>query len=366
MTFEERIQISFKLALTYGFDYYFGVTVALVAIDERIQERMGKIELNSLFMDPRALVRMIGGVIKSKMGRRRLLPRDLWNIKGILSSGTDGTIFRQVIKDSWGRYPLNLYASTEAGIVATQAWDYGSMTFYPSLNFLEFIPESEYEKWQRDNAYVPRTILLDEVKPGEKYELVITNFHGSPLVRYRTADVLRITSLKNDKLEINIPQMEFEGRVDDIMDVGGFIRLNEKVIWQAVSNAGVAYADWVARKEVSNGKTMLHVYMEPKEDNIPPESEVAERIYAELKSMDENFLYGNVESLINTMPIEVTYLPRGAFLKYITLRKEEGADLAHLKPRHINPSDKELVVLGVNGRSHPRADQATIMAAKKR
>lgn len=358
MSFEERIEVSFKQALTLGFDYYFGVTVALVAIDERIQQRMGKIQLNSLFMDPRALARVVRGLIKSKMAGRRLLPGDLWSIKGILSSGTDGTIFRQVIKDSWGRYPLNLFASTEAGIVATQAWDYGSMTFYPSLNFLEFIPEEEYEKWQNDNSYVPATVLLNELRAGEKYELVITNFHGNPLVRYRTADIIRITALKNDKLNINIPQMEFEGRVDDLMDIGGFIRLNEKVIWQAVTNTGIAYADLVARKEVSSGKTILHVYIEPKEDNLPAEIRIAESIYGELKKMDENFLYGNVESVLNTMPIEVTYLPKGAFMKYINLRREQVADLAHLKPRHINPSDKELVILGVNGEAHPGAEKS--------
>lgn len=353
MSFEERIGLSFKHALSQGFDFYFGVTVALVAIGERINQQMGKININSLLMQPSALFRVARGFVKSKMAGRKLLPRNLWDIKGIISSGTDSTIFKEVIKNSWGRYPLDVYASTEAGIVALQTWDYGSMTFVPSLNFLEFIPEEEYERWQADNSYSPKTVLLDEVKPGNKYELVVTNFHGSPLTRYRTGDVIRITSLRNEKLKINIPQMEFDGRVDDILDIGGFVRLTEKVIWQAVSNTGLPYVDWVARKESQGDRSILHLYIELKDDHTADEKHVAEAVYAELKKMDEDFLYGNIESVLNTMPIEVTILPKGAFEHYINLRRDQGADLAHLKPRHISPSDRELVILGLKVSAAP-------------
>jgi len=346
MSFEERIELSFKLALEQGFDFYFGVTVALVAIGEKMNQQVGKTNINFVRMNPRALFRTARALVKSKMARRKLLPRDFWDVKGIICSGTDGTIFKEVIKNTWGRYPLNLLGSTEAGYVATQTWDYGSMTFIPSLNFLEFIPEAEYSKWQLDNSYMPRTVLLSEVKPGEKYELVITNFHGSPLTRYRTGDIIRITSLRNEKLNINIPQMEFEGRVDDILDIGGFVRLTEKVIWQAVSNTNIPYVDWVAQKESNGERSILHLFIELKDDPAVNEKSVAEAIYTELKKMDEDFLYGNVESVLNTMPIEVSFLPKGAFEHYINLRRSMGADLAHLKPRHVNPSDKELAILG--------------------
>jgi hypothetical protein len=45
------------------------------------------------------------------------------------------------------------------------------------------------------------------------------------------------------------------------------------------------------------------------------------------------------------MPVEVTWLPKGAFENHINLRRSQGADLAHLKPRHIAPSDHELSML---------------------
>ena len=45
--------------------------------------------------------------------------------------------------------------------------------------------------------------------------------------------------------------------------------------------------------------------------------------------------------------VEVELLPKGSFAKYTSQRQAEGADLAHLKPPHINPSDEVLTLLVV-------------------
>jgi hypothetical protein len=359
---EERIALSFKQALSQGLDFYFGVSVALVAIGEKINQRMGKVNIKSLLSQPGALGRLARGLIKSKLAGRQLLPKDLWTIKGILSSGTDGTIFKNIIKDTWGAFPLDVYVSTEGSMIATQTWDFDGMTFIPNMNFLEFIPESEYEKWKEDRSYIPGTVLLDQVQPNSKYELVITNLHGAPLIRYRTGDIIKITSLRNKKLNIELPQMEFEGRMDDVIDIGGFVRLTEKVIWQAISNTAIPYVDWVARKEQKADKSFLHVHLELKGDIKLAEDTIARAIYVELKKMDEEFLYGNVETVLNTMPIIVTLLPKGAFENHINIRRSQGADLAHLKPRHLNPSDKELVILGAPVPASPEADRVSVGA----
>jgi len=345
MDFEERLASSFKMALSEGFDFYFGLTLALVAIGERMNQQMGNVNIASLASHPKALARVARALIKSKLAGRKILPKDLWNIRGIMGSGSDVEIFRDVIKRNWGKNPLDVYASTEAGLVATQTWDFGSMTFVPSLNFLEFIPESEYTKNKSDTAYIPRALLLNEVRPGEKYELVITNFHGSPLVRYRTGDVVKITSLANENVHIQLPQMVVEGRVDYAIDIGGFIRLTEKIIWQAVSKADVPYVDWVARKEYKGADALLHIYLELKGATKLAERDIAHNIYQQLREMDDGLPYGNVQSVLNAEPIEVTLLPKGAFERYYNLRKSLGADLAHLKPPHVNPTDKDLAIL---------------------
>jgi len=235
----------------------------------------------------------------------------------------------------WGRYPLDFHGCTEAVLIAMQTWDYRDMTFIPHLNFFEFIPEEESLKSRDDPTYQPPTFLLDEIKPGN-YELVITSFHGGPFIRYRTGHLIKITSLRNEQLNIDIPQMLFLSRIDDQIDIAGFTRLSEKVIWQAVENTGLAYKDWTARKEVKD-KPVLHLYIELKENGYVAPEQVAVAVHDELKKLDTP--YTELESFTGLRPLEVTLLPENAFRLYKQRQQGAGADLAHLKPPHINPSD---------------------------
>ncbi|GAI40925.1 unnamed protein product, partial [marine sediment metagenome] len=264
-----------------------------------------------------------------------ILPKDIWRLKGLVSTGSDGSVFREKVKEMWGRYPLDVYGGTEGIIMATQTWDYQGMTFIPHLNFLEFIPQEESLKSRADPFYQPSTLLLDEVRPGEKYELVITNFLGGPLIRYKLGDMIEITSLRNEQLNIDIPQMVFHSRVDDVIDIAGFTRLTERVIWQAIENTGVAYKEWTVRKEVRE-KPILHLYLELRENGYVTEEQVAESVHHELKRLDAP--YADLEVFLGLRPLEVTLLPENAFQGYMLRQQAAGADLAHLKPPHINPS----------------------------
>jgi hypothetical protein len=281
-----------------------------------------------------------------------MLPKDLWSIKFIDGGGADCAIFGKRVEELWGRYPLEAYGGTEGGMHATQTWDYEGMTFVPNLNFFEFIPEREWFKWQLAHSYQPKTVLLDEVKPGEVYEIVLTNFHGGIMTRYRVGDMIRITSLRNGKLNIDIPQMVFERRADELIDISGFGHLTERIVWEAIENAGIRYTDWTARKEVLGDKPILHLYLELKDGYIASEQAVATAVYEELRKLDSVYhyniysAYGDPESVLGLKPVEVTLLPQGAFLSYISQRQAEGAVLGHLKPPHINPSDKVLSQLG--------------------
>lgn len=362
LDFETRIRLGFQQALSRGLDFFFGVSIVLVAIGERFNQQSGKMDIRPLLSQPKALLRVAKGLVKSKLARRPLLPRDLWSVKGILGGGTDGAVFKETIKKLWGRYPLDVFVSTEGGVIATQTWDYDSMTFIPNLNFLEFIPEKEYSKGQLDHEYQPKTLLLDEVKPGEHYELVITNFHGGALVRYRTGDIVRITSLRNEKLGINIPQMAFIGKVDGIMDIGGFVRLSEKVIWQAIENTGIPYEDWTARKEVRGDQAVLNIYLELKNTHTVKEEDIATAIYEELKRLDDGFIYGDMNAVLNWNPVRVSLLPPGAFSTYTARRRAEGADLARLKPPHINPSENALSLLKATVQTVPEAESTAELA----
>ena len=346
LSFEDRIKLGFQQAMSEGLDYFFGLSLVLVAIGEKFRQSSEGVDIRPFLTQPRALLRLVKGMVKSRLAGRPLLPRDLWSVKGIIGSGVDSCVYKDKIKELWGRHPLDLYSSTEGGVIATQTWDYEGMTFVPSLNFLEFIPEEEHFKWQMDRSYQPTTVLLDEVEAGKNYELVLSNFHGGALVRYRIGDMVRITSLRNEKLGIEVPQMSFERRADDLIDFN-VIRLTEKVIWQTLEKAGIAYEDWVAYKEP--GQQVLRLFIELKDGYQSNKEDIAAIVYEKVtKSDNDEFTTSPVhDDLMDmvTFSIKAHLLPKGTFANYTAQRQAEGADLAHLKPPHINPSEKVLSML---------------------
>ncbi len=145
--------------------------------------------------------------------------------------------------------------------------------------------------------------------------------------------------MRNKKLGINIPQMTFESRADDLVDLAGFTRLTEKVIWQAIENTGIPYEDWTMRKEVRETPE-LHLYLELKDGYVAPETRIAMAVHEQLKKLDKD--YADLEEMLGLRPLKVTFLPSGAFKTFTSWRQAEGADLAHLKVPHINPSEKVL------------------------
>ncbi|MBN1191559.1 MAG: GH3 auxin-responsive promoter family protein [Dehalococcoidales bacterium] len=348
LPFEERISLAFKEALSGGIDYFFGLSLVLAEVGKKFDSSAGSIDILPLLSRPKALARLTRAMIRSRMSNRNMLPKDLWRIKGIITSGLDSSIYREKIKEYWGRYPLDIYSNTEAGIIATQCWDYSSMTFIPHLNFLEFITEKEHMKWRLDHHYQPSTVLLDEVRAGECYEIVITNFHKGALVRYRVGDMIRITSLMNNNLDIKIPQMVFERRADDLLDFAS-IRLNERSIWKAVENTGVPYQDWMAFKKP--GEMVLNILLEPREEIRVDLKDLETSVYREImKEEYEAFSGSQARSDADSMAkleVKIVLLAPGTFARYTAVRRSEGADIAHLKPPHVNPSQKVLsIILG--------------------
>jgi hypothetical protein len=343
MPFEERISLAFKEALSGGLDYFFGLSLVLSEVGNKFSSSAGSVNIWPLLSQPKALLRLTRGMIRSRMSNRQLLPKDLWSVKGIITSGVDSSVYREKIKEYWGRYPLDIYSNTEAGVIATQCWDYSSMTFIPNLNFLEFIPEKEHMKWQMDRKYQPRTVLLDEVRAGECYEVVITNFHGGALVRYRVGDMVRITALTNDNLGIKTPQMVFERRADDLLDFAS-IRLNEKTIWKAIEKTGVPYKDWLAYKKP--GEMVLNVLLEPRSGTGIEADQLEARLYEEIMAEEYHAFDGSQArsdaDAMARLGVKVTLLAPGSFERYTAIRRSEGADIAHLKPPHVNPPPKVL------------------------
>jgi hypothetical protein len=339
MDFGERLTVGFKLAMKHGLDYFYGLSIILVRMGEQFEEQQpGSSKFSKEMLNPLVLWRMIKAVVRTKINNKPLLPREIWKLKGIMSGGTDTGIYRDKIEYYWGKQPMEGFACTEGGTMAMQSYNYKGMIFFPDSSFIEFIPIDEAEKLDEDPSYTPPVLMMNELTVGERYELVFTNFHGGVLVRYRIGDVFEMTAEGDDEIGSNIPEFMFYARKTDVIDLGTILRITERDIWTAVEESGVKYADWVIRKEfIDDDHPILHLYIERKGVNSLDE-ETARLIVREkmLNSLPE---YKDYEEIIGYDPLKLSWFEEGAFANYMSAQVESGADMAHIKPPHMQPSD---------------------------
>ena len=94
---------------------------------------------------------------------------------------------------------------------------------------------------------------------------------------------------------------------------------------------------------------VLNLFIELKGGYRGNEEEVAAIVYEQLTRTDDgeynlSTVQGDALEMAD-FRVRVNLLPRGTFASYTAHRQAEGADLAHLKPPHINPSNKVLSLL---------------------
>ncbi|SHJ14794.1 GH3 auxin-responsive promoter [Clostridium amylolyticum] len=312
MTFEERNINGFKIGMESGIDLFFGLSSVLVRIGESfVKGQEGSKNKNNF--KPKTLhmwYKVIKAFIKSKINKTPILPKDIWDLKGILCGGTDTRRFVKQIEYYWGKKPREVYGGTELTVVATETWGDKGLTFFPDVNFLEFIPEKESVKNLNDKSYIPTTVLLNEIKPGERYELVTTKFKGGSFVRYRVGDIIECTATDNFEYGIYIPQVRYVDRISNIIDLAGFTRLTTDTIEKAFELGEIPVQDWVAAKEYVNEEPILHIYYELNQKNIPHHL-IKDKISTALKEVDHD--YKDIEILLHRDPLVLTSIPQGKF-----------------------------------------------------
>jgi hypothetical protein len=337
MEYAKRVALGFRLAMREGMDYFMGLASVLARMGEQFEQQSGSTKLSKELLDPATMWRLIKAVIIAKLNRRNILPKDIWKLKGIMTGGADTVVYGSKIEYYWGRKPLQGFGCTEGGNVAMQGWNGKGMVFSPDIVFLEFIPLDEHLKSKADPTHNPKTVLYNELELGI-YELVLTNFHGGALVRYRIGDLFEVISLRDEELGSPLPQLRFYSRADDVIDLGNLVRLTEKDIWKAIEATGVRYQDWIARKEFNSEEVSLHIYLEPKPSETIAIGDYKGQLALELSKLSPEF--NGLDEIMGRNPIQISLLKPGSFDAYMKQKQKEGADLAHIKPPHMQPSDQ--------------------------
>lgn len=348
MTFSERNKKGFKLGLSKGIDFFFGlgsvayfVSLSLSSMGSSKSKKQGEESNKKLFKySPSLVLRIMRAKYRCKKENRELKPKDLFKLKGFMVAGTDNDCYKEDLEDLWGIRPMELFAGTEPSCIGTEIWTRDGLYFFPDACFYEFIPEDEMNKSLDDPEYQPKTYVMSEVIPNEKYELVISVLKGGAFVRYRVGDVYRCVGLESSVDKTKIPRFKYVDRIPTIIDIAGFTRISANCIKDVVDLSGLAILDWFAVKEYNKqNRPLLHMYVEMKRESLAStaitKDILREHLSVYFKYVDND--YKDLKRILGMDPLEITILKCGTFEEY---ERQTGKSI-----RSVNPPPYEVMEL---------------------
>ncbi|MDD4565556.1 MAG: GH3 auxin-responsive promoter family protein [Eubacteriales bacterium] len=341
MSFSERNKKGFKMGLEKGINYFFGlgsviyfVSLSLSSIgNSGKSKKSGDENAGGLFKySPSMLFRIAQAKYNCKKENRELKPKDLFKLKGLMVVGTDNECYKNDLEDLWGIRPMEMFAGTEPGCIGTETWARDGLYFFPDACFYEFIPDDEMNKSLEDPGYQPKTYLMNEVIPNEKYELVVSVFKGGAFVRYRVGDVYRCVGLESNTENTKIPRFKYVDRIPTMIDIAGFTRISETCIRDVVDISGLKILDWFAIKEYNKqNRPLLHMYVEMKPESLVS-SAITKDILREHLSVYFKYVdndYKDLQRILGMDPLEITILKCGTFEEY---KRQKGKPIKTFNP----------------------------------
>ncbi|XP_051795724.1 GH3 domain-containing protein isoform X2 [Acanthochromis polyacanthus] len=220
------------------------VFYAFSALQDRWQELVEDIEQGkvsgALSLEPRVRTRL-EALMKPDPERAAQLrahfqegfggiARRLWPHLHLVLAVDSGSnqIYGEMLRENYCKgvpFYSPFYAATE-GLIGVNLWPQELNRRYllcPRSMFCEFLPESSLED------ETPQTLLMEEVKEGDSYELVITNASG--LFRYRIGDIVKVVGFHNQ-----CPIVEFQYRRGQMLSVRGE-KVSEALFLDALKKA---------------------------------------------------------------------------------------------------------------------------------
>jgi hypothetical protein len=330
LSFQDRNVVGFKLAIKYGADLFYGVSSVLVKIGESFGKGSNTTKGFIMPGNIKQAAKLIKAWWKKNVKKQQLLPKDMFEFKGIVCGGTDSDTYKSQIEHLFGITPLEIFGGTESAGVATETWSRNGLTFFPDVNFLEFIPESELLREQDNESYQPKTVLLNELVEGQVYELVITKLRGGAFVRYRIGDIMKCIGLENKEDSIKLPQVKYLDRVQNIIDLAGFTRITKQIMGDAIKLSNLGITEWMACKEYGENRPYIKLYFE--NTNGVSLQMVREKINTELMNLDSD--YHDVHTMLGYDPLRLSEIAIGSF--------EHHRETYNTRISRINPTKEEL------------------------
>ncbi len=323
MSFSQQSKEGIKLSLKKGVDYFFSMgSVAYVISNFLIDMLNGSSSGGGgghTSLCPAMIFRILRAKLRARMQNRGVLPKDLFKLTALVCAGTDNACYKDELEQMWGIRPMELFAGTEPTLIGCETWSREDIYFFPDACFYEFLPISQSIALHNDENAPHATCLISEVRPGEKYELIISVLKGGAFARYRTGDVYLCVGLSSAEDDIHIPRFRYVDRVPWVIDIAGFTRITEDSIGSVIEISHLPIGDWCAAKEFDEkGHPFLHIYLEMQEGHAVnfalTQKILVEHIGIYFKYMDSD--YNDLKRLLGMDPLQVSVLSNGTFGNY--------------------------------------------------
>lgn len=193
------------------------------------------------------------------------------------------------------------------------------------------LPESVFFEFIPVNAGDQTPVLLDDVKIGGKYELVVTNRSG--LYRYRMGDVVEVVGRHE-----RAPVVKFCYRINQVINIAGE-KSNKQQFDDAVRRFSLYthahVKGYCVQEDIGETAPGYLLYMEC--DGIPGD---ADRIFEECLCR-ANTGYRSCRSMGEIQPLHIEFLQEGSFERYEQRLAGEGKSLTQSKMPHLLDTEEK-------------------------
>ncbi len=277
LTMSQRIQAGIWRSMEPGVDCIIGMASTLLLARREFERMVAKTSFRQLRsqVGSRAAFKWALGIIRRTITGQPWEPKSLLAPKSIITWGADTSILTPTLEAQWGAPVFQLYASSEGGIMAMQDWRRKGLVPLPTSVFMEFLPAGA----SPDNE---ATVLIDELQVGQLYEPILTSFYGMPFLRLRQGDLLRVEGHS----EHGVPVFEFHSRADDIIDLGSIARIDTETLTEALNQVGINKEEWVARKELTDGRPTMCLYIDREPEQV---KEMRHKVHRALGKVDPHY-----------------------------------------------------------------------------
>jgi jasmonic acid-amino synthetase len=242
------------------------------------------------------------------------------------------------------------YGSSEGWIGANVnpilAPESATFAVHPNIGYFEFIPLRENAEVQKKGevesliSMEPKAVGLTEVKVGEEYEIVVTNFAG--LYRYRLGDVVKVKGFHN-----STPELQFICRSNLLLSIN-IDKNTEKDLQLSVEAAAKLLAeekldvvDFTSRVDLSTDPGHYVVFWEVS-------GEAGDDLLQECcNCLDRSFVdagYMSSRKVNSIGALELRVVKRGTFQKILDHFVGQGGAVSQFKtPRCVGPANNTVL-----------------------